>query len=238
LKRVPNVRKTLSMRILLVEDDPAISQFISKGMEESGYRVECASDGQTAISLVLNETFDLLILDLMLPKLGGLEILESARKAGQQLPILILSAKRSVDDRVKGLQAGSDDYLTKPFSISELLARVQALLRRRYPSSTQEFERIVIAGVSLDRITRQVERQGVHFDLQPKEFALLEFLMRNPGRVLSKSQILERVWNFQFDPETNVVDVLVHRLRTKIDKDFEKKLIHTIRGAGYVFQPN
>lgn len=226
------------MRILLVEDDPAISQFIARGLSEGGYVVDSSHDGQEALSLILNNLYDLVILDVMLPNLDGIEILQASRKAGLKLPILVLSAKRSVDDRVLGLQAGSDDYLTKPFSFSELLARVQALLRRSQPIANQEAQKIDLGGLSLDLLTRHVDREGVHIELQPKEFILLEFLMRNPGRVVSKTQILERVWQFQFDPETNVVDVLVHRLRVKVDKGFSKKLIQTIRGAGYVFQPN
>lgn len=226
------------MRILVVEDDPAISQFITQGLIESGFVVDSSNDGHEALGLLLSGEFDLSILDLMLPNLNGMAVLESVRRSGLTLPILILSAKRSVDDRVLGLQSGSDDYLTKPFSFSELLARVQALLRRRQPTEFGVVQKISLGGLSLNRIARTVDREGLHIDLQPKEFLLLEFFMRNPGRVLSKMQILEKVWNFQFDPATNVVDVLVHRLRTKIDKEFDKKLIQTIRGAGYVFRPN
>ena len=226
------------MRILVVEDDTQIANFIATGLIESGYLVDKVGDGEEAVGRILHGQYDLLILDLMLPRLSGLQVLEATRKAGLKLPILILSAKRSVDDRVLGLQAGSDDYLTKPFSFSELLARVQALLRRAQAPDTVEIQSLTLAGITLDRLTRQVSREGVSIELQPKEFTLLEFLMRNPGRVVSKTQILERVWNFQFDPATNVVDVLVHRLRHKVDKDFDKKLIQTIRGAGYVFQPH
>jgi len=226
------------MRILVAEDDVKIAQFIVGGLTESGYVVDHAGDGLATLQFLENGRFDLLILDLMLPKISGLEVLGATRKSGKNIPILILSAMRSVDERVLGLQSGGDDYLTKPFSFSELLARVQALLRRASGKEQSEVQRLSVGDLTIDRLSREVTRSGSKIDLQPKEFILLEFFMRNPGRVLSKTQILDRVWNFQFDPETNVVDVLVHRLRSKIDKDFSKKFIQTIRGAGYVFQSN
>ncbi len=226
------------MRLLVVEDDGKIRQYINQGLTEAGFAVDWAKDGEDGLSFLSSYSYDLAIFDLMLPKLDGMSLLEQMRKQGLRMPVMILSAKQSVDDRVLALQNGGDDYLTKPFSFSELLARVQALLRRSQPSQGQANEptKLVVGGVSLDLLSRTVTREGQPIDIQAKEFSLLEYFMRNPGRVLTKTQLLERVWNYQFDPQTNVVDVLVFRLRAKIDKDFEKKLVQTIRGVGYVFQ--
>jgi two-component system OmpR family response regulator len=226
------------MRLLVVEDDGKIGQYINQGLTEAGFAVDWAKDGEDGLSFLSSYSYDLAIFDIMLPKLDGLSLLERIRKQGLKMPVMILSAKQSVDDRVLGLQKGGDDYLTKPFSFSELLARVQALLRRSHPSQSQTNEptKLMVGGVSLDLLSRTVTREGQLIDIQAKEYSLLEYFMRNPGRVLTKTQLLERVWSYQFDPQTNVVDVLVFRLRAKIDKDFDKKLVQTIRGVGYVFQ--
>src|SRR6185295_13261056 len=191
-----------------------------------------APDGETGLELALSEPYDVAIVDLMLPQRDGLSLIEELRRRGTTIPVLILSARRSVDDRVRGLQAGGDDYLTKPFAFAELLARVQALVRRA--SRAPEPTTLVVGDLSLDLLTRKVTRAGVSIDLRPREFALLEYLMRNPGKVVSKTMILSHVWEYNFDPQTNIVDVLVSRLRDKIDRPFETKLLRTVRGVGYV----
>lgn len=222
------------MRILVVEDDEKIASFLVKGLRQAGYAVEHARDGQAGLKMAAGEPYAAAVVDVMLPGLDGLSLVERLRGQSISLPVLILSAKRSVDDRIRGLRAGGDDYLTKPFSISELLARLEALMRR---SSRQEApSRLAVGDLSMDLISRQVVRAGRKIELQPREFSLLEVLMRNPGRPVSKAMILERVWNFDFDPQTNVVDVLVSRLRGKIDEPFDAKLIETIRGVGYVLR--
>ncbi len=222
------------MRILLVEDDRKIAEFILKGLKEAGFAVDHALNGEDGLHLASTEPYDAAIIDIMLPKLDGLTLIEELR--GQQIntPIIILSAKRTVDDRIKGLQTGSDDYLTKPFSFSELLARIQALIRR--DSRVSEPSWLKVADLSLNLMSREVVRGGKTIDIQPLEFALLEYLMRNTGRVVSKTMIMEHVWNYNFVPQTNVVEVRISKLRDKIDKDFEPKLIHTVRGAGYVIK--
>jgi two-component system OmpR family response regulator len=220
------------MRILLVEDDLKIASFIVKGLEEAGFAVDHAADGEDGLHLALNEPYDAAIVDIMLPKLDGLALIEQLRQQKVNTPVIILSAKRSTDDRIKGLQMGSDDYLTKPFSFSELLARVQALIRRA--SRAVEPTSLSFEDLSMNLITREVKRGDKVINLQPKEFALLEYIMRNAGRVVSKTMILEHVWDYNFDPQTDVVDVLVCRLRSKVDRDFDQKMIHTIRGVGYV----
>jgi len=220
------------MRLLVVEDDSTIASFVVKGLQEAGFAVDHAADGHQGLRLALTEPYDAAIVDLMLPGRDGLSLIEELRGRRIRTPVIILSAKREVDDRVKGLQAGGDDYLTKPFAFSELLARVQALIRRA--SGAVEPTRLVVGDLALDLVTRRVERAGRPIELRPREFALLEYLMRNAGRVVAKTMILEHVWNYSFDPRTNVVDVLVHRLREKIDRDFETKLLHTVRGIGYV----
>ena len=220
------------MRVLVVEDDPAIGAFVVRGLREAGYTVDHAKDGTEGFDVARRERYDAIVLDLMLPERDGLSVIEGLRAAGNKTPVLILTARRSVDDRVKGLQAGGDDYLTKPFALPELLARVQALIRRS--RGTPESTRLVVGDLVLDRLTRKVERQGRPIDLRPREFTLLELLMRNPGQVVSKTMILSEVWGYSFDPGSNVVDVLVFRLREKIDRGFDTPLLHTIRGVGYV----
>ncbi len=222
------------MRLLLIEDDLKIASFVSKGLKEAGFAVDHAVDGVDGLHLAVSEPYDVAIIDLMLPKLDGLTLIERLRQQKINTPVLILSAKRSVDERVKGLQTGGDDYLTKPFSFSELLARVQALLRRA--SRTSEPTGLSVGDLSMNLLTREVRRGLQKIDLQPREFALLEYLMRSEGRVVSRTMILEHVWGYDFDPQTDVVDVLVCRLRSKVDRDFDQKLIQTIRGVGYVFK--
>jgi two-component system OmpR family response regulator len=222
------------MRVLVAEDDPVIADFVAQGLREAGYAVDVAATGPEGLKRALEGGYDAAVIDVMLPGLDGLSLIEQLRAKKIQTPVLILSARHSVDDRVKGLQAGGDDYLTKPFAFAELLARVQALLRRAGASA--EPTSLVVGDLSLDLLTRRVERAGRPIDLRPREFALLEYLMRHPGRVLSKTMILSHVWGYSFDPGTNVVDVLVSRLRDKIDEGFDTKLIHTVRGAGYVLK--
>jgi two-component system, OmpR family, response regulator len=222
------------VRALLVEDDATIGEFVSRGLREAGFAVDYASDGDAGLTSALERPYDVAIVDLMLPKRDGLSLIDELRRRGVTTPVLILSARRSVDDRVRGLQAGGDDYLTKPFAFAELLARVQALVRRatRAPEPTT----LTLEDVTLDLLSRRVTRGGKPLDLRPREFALLEFLMRNPGRVVSKTMILSQVWEYTFDPQTNIVDVLVSRLREKLDRPFDKKLLHTVRGVGYVLR--
>lgn len=222
------------MRILLVEDDQKIASFIRMGLQQAGFAVDSAADGEEGLCLAVTEPYDAAVVDLMLPKRDGLSLIEELRRRRMNTPVLILSAKRSVDDRVKGLQMGGDDYLTKPFVFAELLARVQALIRRA--SGSVEPTRLSVGDLSLDLLTREVCRGDERVELQPREFSLLEYLLRNAGRVLSKTMILEHVWDYHFDPQTNVVDVLVCRLRNKIDRGGGEKRIHTIRGVGYVLR--
>jgi two-component system OmpR family response regulator len=226
--------EVLSMRILLVEDDTKIASFISKGLKAAGYAIDHAADGEEGLHLALTEPYDAAIIDIMLPKLDGLSLIQEMRKKKIATPVIILSSRGSVDDRVKGLQTGGDDYLTKPFSFSELLARVQALIRRA--GGISEPTRLVTGNLTMNLLNREVTREGKKLDLQPAEFALLEYLVRNAGRVVSKTMIMEHVWNYNFDPQTNVVEARVCRLRDKVDRDFEKKLIQTIRGVGYVLR--
>jgi two-component system OmpR family response regulator len=221
------------MRVLIVEDDLTIAGFLMKGFKEAGFAVDHAADGETGLHLATTEPYDAAVVDLMLPRLDGLSLIQGMRDRRIRTPVIILSAKHSVDDRVKGLQTGGDDYLTKPFAFSELMARVQALIRRS--SGAAEATRLVVGDLTLDLITRRVVRGDREIEpLRPREFALLEYLMRNAGRVVSKTMILSHVWNYSFDPRTNVVDVLVFRLREKIDKDFDRKMLQTVRGIGYV----
>ena len=223
------------MRVLLVEDDQTIAEFVEKGLKEAGFVVDLAADGRIGLQQALAGGYDAAIVDVMLPHMDGLSLIDALRARGVRTPVLILSARRSVDDRVRGLQAGGDDYLTKPFDFAELLARVQALIRRA--TGTPEPTRLVFADLSLDLLTRKVQRGTQSIELRPREFALLEYLMRNAGRVVSKTSILSHVWGYNFDPNTNVVDVLVSRLRDRIDKPFPTKLLHTVRGVGYVLRP-
>jgi DNA-binding response OmpR family regulator len=222
------------MRALIVEDDAVIAEFVARGLREAGFAVDVAGDGETGFQRARQQTYDVAIVDLMLPKRDGLAVIDQMRRHSIDTPVLILSARRSVDDRVKGLQSGGDDYLTKPFAFAELLARVQALVRRatRAPEPTT----LTFGDLTLDLLSRRVTRGDTALDLQPREFTLLEYLMRNAGRVVSKTMIVSRVWEYSFDPQTNIVDVLVSRLREKIDRPFEKRLLHTVRGVGYVLR--
>ena len=220
------------MRILVVEDDKKIASFVVNGLKQSGYAVDHSSDGEDGLFRAQTIPYDAAVVDLMLPKLDGLGLIQQARAHGVRTPVLILSAKASVDDRVKGLQAGGDDYLTKPFAFSELLARIQALIRRA--SQTPEPTRLVVGDLTLDLLTREVKRGADKIELQPREFALLEYMMRHANRPVTKTMILEHIFDYSFDPQTNVVDVLVHRLRSKVDKD--RAMIHAIRGVGYVLR--
>jgi len=220
--------------ILVIEDDPEIGSFVARGLRRAGYEVDCATDGETGLRMASAAGYDAAIVDLMLPRLDGLSLIERLRAAGVKTPVIVLSAKRSTDDKVACLHRGADDYLAKPFDLPELLARVEAVLRRTQPAG--EMERIESAGVVVDLINRTVRRNGERIELAPREFALLELLMRNEGRGLSKNYLIKRLWNYRHAPQTNFVDVLVWRLRIKIDKDFKEKLIHTVRGIGYVFR--
>ena len=222
------------MRILIVEDDKKIAGFLAKGLKEANFAVDHVDSGDEGLRLAVSESYDAAIIDVMLPRLDGLSVIEQMRQKGIETPVIVLSAKRSVDDRIKGLQTGGDDYLTKPFSFAELLARVYALLRRAGQGA--ESTRLTVGELVLDLLTRDVFRDGKRVDLQPKEFALLEYLMRNVGKVLPKTMIIQHVWGYNFDPQTNVVDVLVSRLRNKLDRDYERKLIRTYRGAGYALK--
>jgi two-component system, OmpR family, response regulator len=222
------------MRVLIAEDDDKIASFIVKGLKQAGFAVDRSADGEEGLYLAVNHPYDAAVIDIMLPKLDGLSLIEQLRRRKINTPVIILSAKRSIDDRVKGLQSGSDDYLTKPFAFSELLARIQALIRRS--SQASEPTRLTAGDLSMDLLTREIVRGDRKIDLQPREFALLEYLMHHAGKVVSKSMIMEHVWSYDFDPQTNVVDVLVCRLRNKIDRDFEKKMIHTQRGVGYALK--
>jgi two-component system OmpR family response regulator len=222
------------MRILLIEDDEKVGSLIARGLREEGFAVDRARDGEEGLRMGLKEPYDTAIVDIMLPKLDGLSLIEELRRQKVNTPILILSAKRSVDDRVRGLQTGSDDYLTKPFAFSELLARVQALIRRT--SAVSEPNSLAVGDLSIDLITRVVKRGDKEIPLQPKEYALLEYLARNAGKVVSRTMIMEHVWDYNFDPMTNVVEARISKLRDKIDKDFGTKLLHTVWGAGYVLK--
>jgi two-component system OmpR family response regulator len=222
------------MRILVIEDDKKIASFVINGLKQNGFAVDHAANGDDGLALAAAAPFDAAIVDIMLPDLDGLSLVRQLRNRNVNLPVLFLSAKGSVDDRIKGLQSGGDDYLVKPFAFSELLARVQALIRRA--TRTTETTTLSVGELQMNLVTREVIRSGQKLDLQAREFALLEYLMRNAGRVVSKTMILEHVWNYSFDPQTNVVDVLVCRLRNKVDRDFTKKLIHTLRGVGYVLK--
>lgn len=222
------------MRLLLVEDDLKIASFIGKGLKAAGYAVDHAPDGEAGLDLALTEPYDVAIIDVMLPRLDGLSLIKQLRRARIDTPVIILSARDSVNDRIRGLETGSDDYLTKPFAFSELLARVQALIRRS--SGTTEPTRLTFSDLSMDLITREVTRGGNTIELQPLEFSLLEYLLRNKGRVVSKTMIMEHVWDYNFDPMTNVVEARISRLRDKIDRQYPEKLIHTVRGVGYVIR--
>ena len=222
------------MRILVVEDDKQTLQFIAKGLQQEGFAVDQTSDGEAGLHFALTEPYDAAIVDIMMPKLDGLSLIDKIRQNRVFTPVIVLSAKSSVDDRIQGLQAGGDDYLVKPFAFSELVARLQALIRR----STREEgpTTITIGDLEMDLIKHKVFRNGSLIDLQPKEFSLLEYLMRNTGRVVSKTMLMEHVWDYNFDPRTTVVEARVCRLRDKIDRPFQKDLIHTVRGVGYILE--
>jgi len=225
------------MRILLVEDDPKIASFILKGLKAEGFAVDHAADGEKGLDLALTEPYAAAIVDVMLPGLSGLALVATVRREKVSVPIIVLSARGSVEDRVRGLRTGADDYLAKPFAFSELLARVQALIRRG--TQAAEPTRLALADLSMDLIAREVRRGDTVIELQPLEFSLLEYLLRNAGRVVSKTMIMENVWDYNFDPQTNVVESRIYKLREKIDKDFAVKLIHTVRGVGYALKaPN
>ena len=222
------------MKILIIEDENDISAFVKKGLHEAGYIVDTAFDGDDGYMKLLTEQYDAAVVDIMLPGMDGLTIIEKIRAKKINTPIIILSAKREVDDRVIGFRKGGDDYLTKPFSFSELLVRVQSLIRRSQKAGDETT--LTCYDLSMDLISHTVKRQGSIIELQPKEFTLLEYLLRNSGRVISKTLIMEHIWDYNFDPQTNIVDVVISRLRSKIDKDFDKKLLHTVRGVGYVLK--
>jgi two-component system OmpR family response regulator len=222
------------MRLLIVEDDREAADYLKKALREAGYMAEVANDGDTGLAIALDESFDVLVVDRMLPKRDGLSLVSDLRSRGNETPILILSALGQVDDRVTGLRAGGDDYLAKPYAFSELLARVEVLARRRAPNSADTVYRV--GDLELDRLSHQVTRGGEEIVLQPREFRLLEYLMRHAGQVVTRTMLLENVWDYHFDPQTNVIDVHVSRLRSKIDKGFAKPLLQTVRGAGYMIR--
>jgi two-component system copper resistance phosphate regulon response regulator CusR len=222
------------LKILIVEDEPKTGAYTKRGLAEAGFTVDLAVDGLDGLHLGLAEAYDLIVLDVMLPGLDGWQVLETLRKAGRETPVLFLTARDSVDDRVKGLELGADDYLVKPFAFAELLARVRTLLRRG--TKTKELDALQVADLELDLLRRRVTRAGRRIDLTAKEFALLELLLRRQGEVLPRSLIASQVWDMNFDSDTNVVEVAVRRLRAKIDDDFEPKLIRTVRGMGYVLE--
>lgn len=223
------------MHILLIEDDNDAASYVIKGLKESGHVVDRASDGEEGLYMALDSNFDVLVVDRMLPKLDGLSLIEKVRKEKPDIPILILSALGEVDERVKGLKFGADDYLAKPFSFSELLARLEALSRRNQPEASTNL--LELGDLKLDLLSRKVEREGQVIDLQPREYKLLEFLLRRPNQVVTRTMLLEGVWEYHFDPQTNVIDVHISRLRSKIDKPFKgKQMLFTERGAGYALR--
>jgi len=222
------------LRILVIEDDTQAANYIARGLKEQGHLVEHAGDGEEGLALAQEDRFDALVVDRMLPKLDGLSIVSSLRDDGVRTPVLFLSALGEVDDRVKGLKAGGDDYLTKPFAFSELSARLEALVRRGAPEDVQT--KLKVADLEIDMMARRCTRGGQRIDLQPREFKLLEYLMRNAGQVVTRTMLLENVWEYHFDPQTNVIDVHISRLRSKIDKDFDEPLLKTIRGSGYTIR--
>jgi len=223
------------MRVLVVEDDAQVAAYLVKGLKEQGYNVDHAEDGKNGLFLATSEDYDAMVIDRMLPELDGLSIVRSVRAAGKTTPMLILSALGEVDARVEGLRAGGDDYLTKPFAFSELLARLDALLRRARQTPAAETT-LRVGDLELDQLTRSVRRGGEVIALQPREYRLLEYLMSNAGRVVTRTMLLEQVWDYYFDPQTNVIDVHISRLRGKIDKNFDPPLLHTVRGAGYMIR--
>jgi two-component system OmpR family response regulator len=222
------------MRMLVVEDDIEAQRYLVNGLRESGHVVDDAADGETGLTLALSRPYDMAVIDRMLPKMDGLRLVQELREHGNVMPVLFLSALSEVDDRVKGLKAGGDDYLTKPYAFVELLARIDALMRRRQPSAVKT--RLQVGDLELDLLTRQAKRGDLNIELQPREFRLLEYLMRHAGQVVTRTMLLESVWEYHFDPQTNVIDVHISRLRAKIDKGFDPPLLQTVRGAGYMIR--
>lgn len=222
------------MRVLIVEDDAKAAGYLANALKESGHQSELAADGQTGLDLARTGDYDVLIVDRMLPVRDGLSLIETLRHESVRTPVLILSALGAVDDRVKGLRAGGDDYLTKPYAFSELLARVEALARRSAPEKAST--NLAVGDLVLDRLAHQVTRAGEPISLQPREYRLLEYLIMNAGQVVTRTMLLEHVWDYHFDPQTNVIDVHISRLRAKIDKNFDRPLLHTVRGAGYMIR--
>lgn len=226
----------LNMKILVVEDDAEAAGFLSKALREAGHTIDIAPDGLEGYALARDGGYDILIVDRMLPRMDGLTMIGALREQGMQTPVLILSALAQVDDRVKGLRAGGDDYLTKPYAFSELLARVEVLARRTRSSAGGESTMLKVGTLELDRLAHKLTRSGKEILLQPREFRLLEYLMKHAGQVVTRTMLLENVWDYHFDPQTNVIDVHISRLRAKIDKDFETPMLHTVRGAGYMIR--
>jgi len=222
------------MRVLVIEDDRETAHFLQKSLKESGHSADVAGDGETGLAMAEEGIYDVLIVDRMLPRLDGLSVVKALRSGGNRTPVLFLSALGDVDDRVKGLRAGGDDYLTKPYAYSELLARIEALARRAVPEEQET--RYVVGDLVLDRLAHRVTRGGEPIQLQPREYRLLEYLMKHAGQVVTRTMLLENVWDYHFDPQTNVIDVHVSRLRAKIDKSFDRPLLHTVRGAGYMIR--
>ena len=222
------------MRVLVIEDDRETAEFLRRSLSDSGHAVDTAGDGETGLALARDHDWDVIIVDRMLPKLDGLALIEQLRSGGRRTPVLILSALSEVDDRVKGLRAGGDDYLTKPYAYTELVARIEALARR--PASSEQATRYAVGDLMLDRLSHKVTRGGQAIILQPREFRLLEYLMLNAGQVVTRTMLLQNVWDYYFDPQTNVIDVHISRLRSKIDKGFAKPLLHTVRGSGYMIR--
>jgi two-component system, OmpR family, response regulator len=229
----PNAQpRAVTMRVLVIEDDLETAEFLQRSLRESGHAAETAGDGETGLARAREQAWDVIIVDRMLPRLDGLTLIEELRKEGMRTPVLILSALSEVDDRVKGLRAGGDDYLTKPYAYTELVARIEALARR--PASGEQVTRYAVGDLTLDRLSHKVTRGGQAIILQPREFRLLEYLMLNAGQVVTRTMLLQNVWDYYFDPQTNVIDVHISRLRSKIDKGFAKPLLHTVRGSGYM----
>ena len=222
------------MRILVIEDDFEAQRYLVKGLKEAGHVVDDAADGETGLTLALSRPYDVAIVDRMLPKMDGLKLVASMREERNMMPVLFLSALSDVDDRVKGLRAGGDDYLTKPYAFAELLARLDALMRRRDPMAVKT--KLKVGELELDLLTRTARRGATSIELQPREFRLLEYLMRHASQIVTRTMLLENVWEYHFDPQTNVIDVHISRLRAKIDKGYEQPLLHTVRGAGYMIR--
>jgi two-component system OmpR family response regulator len=223
------------MRVLVIEDDATVASFLTRRLGDDGHDVDHAADGQSGLDLARSGNHDVMIIDRMLPRVDGLSIVKTVREEGDQTPVLILSALGEVDDKVHGLRAGGDDYLVKPFAYSELMARIESLVRRAQPQDDKT--QLEVDGLKMDLLSREVVRDGQKIDLKPREFLLLECLMRHAGQVLTRTMLLEAVWDYHFDPQTNVIDVHISRLRQKVDRSFDEPLIHTVRGSGYVLRP-